>query len=285
MNFYEIAGLRLGIDAKDQYLHPELTDFLVNGNKEDAPDIEIVFQEGTYDVSNAKKVLQAELLSVYEEEKRYIVSYNAPTWVLCYTMEKETAQSVVFLREYRKECDLADMEKEILMYSIRDAFFFHMQKWGRIAVHSASIIYKGKVWLFSASSGTGKSTHAALWKEAGYGIKMFNGDVAVCYEQDGKAFAAGIPWCGTSHTYVNRILPLGGILFLQRSCHNEAGKINLFEGIMRLNARCLTPNWTRELMDKNLFVAEKLIPLIKTGVLYCTPETKAAEVAKEFIDR
>lgn len=284
MDYFEIAGLVLAIDTKGQYLHPELNDFRLSEDRKKAADVTIRFcLDEELPVYPEKKVLQAKLLTVYEDECRYLISYYESGCVKCYTVEKGSAESVIYLQG-TLEKELTEQEKEYLMYSIRDAFFFYLQKNGKIAVHSASIVYQEKVWLFAASSGTGKSTHVSLWQSAGYDIDMFNGDVTVCFEKDGAAYAAGIPWCGTSHIYVNKILPLGGILFLQRSCHDEAGKIGLFESVLRLNARCLTPNWDRELMDRNLEIVQKVAPLVKTGVLYCTPTENAAEVAKKYID-
>ena len=36
---------------------------------------------------------------------------------------------------------------------------------GMFALHSASLLYLEKAWLFSGPSGMGKSTHTALWKK------------------------------------------------------------------------------------------------------------------------
>ena len=152
-------------------------------------------------------------------------------------------------------------------------------------IHSASIIYENKVWLFSAPSGIGKSTHVELWKDNAYLVEDFNGDMAVCYiDAQGQAVAAGVPWCGTSEIQHNLIMPLGGILFLKRGTENKAKRIGMFESVMQMTARCLTPCWNRECMEKNITIAEMLAESICVGELICTLDKEAAYIAKEFID-
>ncbi len=282
MYYFKIAGLLLRIDAQEHYIHKELFDFEWNRELEHEPDAFISFSKEIIPFAYPEKsILKAELLTVYETSERYIVQYNHDVAVECYTLEKNGNKTVIYMKD---QPILSPEDEEIIMYSIRDSFFYFMQKKGRIAIHSASIIYNGKVWLFSASSGTGKSTHVNLWEEKGITFEMFNGDVAVCFVENGIAYAAGLPWCGTSGIYCNRIEPLGGIMFLQRYCHNEATKLNSFEGILRMGARCLTPNWNKELVNMNFQITEEIAPKIKLGVLHCTPELEAVEVARTFID-
>lgn len=282
MNYYRIAGLLLGIDAR-QPLQPELENFRAEAAQ---PDVAVSFSEEAYKGKYPEKaLLTAPMITVYETADRYIIKYNQPSWIECYNAAKNTRTTTIYLMDPLRPADeLNEDGKNEIMYSIRDTFFFHIQKAGYIAVHSASFIYGGKAWLFSAPSGTGKSTHVDLWKQAGYGIEMLNGDVAVCFVKDGVAYVAGLPWYGTSGIYKNCIIPLGGILFLERSCHNQIGRLNAFESIIRLNARCLTPNWNQELMGMNLNTIKGLEPFTAMGVLYCRPDMEAAMIAKEFID-
>ena len=43
------------------------------------------------------------------------------------------------------------------------AFYHHLVDFGGIMLHSSAVAYKGEAYLFSANSGTGKSTHTSLW--------------------------------------------------------------------------------------------------------------------------
>lgn len=49
--------------------------------------------------------------------------------------------------------------------------------YGRILFHGAAILWRGRVWVFTANSGTGKTTQYMLWKLCfGSEIKILNGD-------------------------------------------------------------------------------------------------------------
>lgn len=281
---FEIAGLILAVKGDADFFHNAMWDF--ECTQEGEPDVSIAFMEkrwsGAYP---GKTLLRDKLLSVYETADAYIVRYNDPMWVECYVNEKISCQSYVYLTERGRGREEGNpLDREEVMYSIRDAFFFHMQKRGRMAVHSASFIYRDRVWLFSAKSGTGKSTHVSMWHENGYSIQDFNGDLAICYLENGIAMASSAPWCGTSNLYCNRTVPLGGVVFLERAGRNAVRTIPSAEGIMRLAARCLTPNWDRKLMGQNVDIAASMIPHIFCCVLECNAEPGAAVVCKEYLD-
>ena len=276
---YQIAELLLGIETEDKYLHPELADFEVSSTEEPQIWIHIVKDMLPAADYGALKI-QSELLYIYEAADCYHVIYQRQLCsVYGYTLSKDKKEATIYVKDETQNDGIE------IMYSIRDVFFFYMQQYQRIAVHSASILYRDRVWLFSAPSGTGKSTHVSLWKEAGFPIEDFNGDVAVCYlSQEGIALVAGLPWCGTSKIYRNTIAPLGGILFLSQAQHNSIQSPTPLEGVIQLTARCLTPSWNQSMMTRNLEISKALAEKAVLGKLSCTPEIAAAQTAKDFID-
>ena len=95
--------------------------------------------------------------------------------------------------------------------------------------------------MFTAPSGTGKSTHAALWKKyLGDDVEIINGDKPfIRVENSGKAqkptdtqvYAYGSPWAGKEHWQKNIRVPLKGICFLQREKTNTIRKIQPTEAM------------------------------------------------------
>ena len=73
---------------------------------------------------------------------------------------------------------IIDNIKMCLFNIFREMFILACVSRDRLAIHSAAIIYDDKAYLFSAPSGTGKSTHANLWKDE-YDCEILNGDVAI----------------------------------------------------------------------------------------------------------
>ena len=50
---------------------------------------------------------------------------------------------------------------------------------GRFFLHASAVVYEDAAYLFSAPSGTGKSTHTALWRELFPGSYILNDDKPV----------------------------------------------------------------------------------------------------------
>ena len=91
----------------------------------------------------------------------------------------------------------------------------------RLLVHGAVIQYAGRAYLFTAPSGTGKSTHIMLWRHyLGSDVRVVNGDkplVRIPEVADGAPVAYGTPWSGKEGWQENACAPLAGICLLGRS--------------------------------------------------------------------
>lgn len=283
MRYFRIAELTLAVEDAGLRLHKELDDFEIE--EIDNPDFYINLLYSDRDLLEEKinkagcqPAISSELLSFYDGE-HYLVKYKSALQVDGYDIAKDRDEAVIYVNSRdAKDDDFS------LMYSLRDVFFLLASRYGRIAIHSASIVYAGQVWMFSAQSGKGKSTHVRQWEACGYDYKNFNGDITMCYIRDGVALAAGLPWCGTSEVYCNEEYPLGGVFFIMQSFENYVMGLSDTKSVIYMNSRCISPNWTKELMNRNLDVIEQIIPMIKHNYLMCTPKPEAAPPVKEYID-
>lgn len=98
---------------------------------------------------------------------------------------------------------------------------------GMILMHGAAIEYEGKGYIFTAPSGTGKSTHISLWKKyLGDKVIVINGDKPELTFDDCKVYIHGAPWCGKEGWQTNKSTTLAGICLLRRGEQNKINKIN-----------------------------------------------------------
>lgn len=89
-------------------------------------------------------------------------------------------------------------------------------------VHGAAVSCGEKAYLFTAPSGTGKSTHIGLWKRyLGDRIDIVNGDKPLLRLREGQVDVCSTPWAGKERWQKNRIVPLGGICLLHRGTENR----------------------------------------------------------------
>lgn len=97
----------------------------------------------------------------------------------------------------------------------------------RLVMHGAVIEYKGKAYLFTAPSGTGKTTHISMWMKClGDKARIINGDKPVLAVSEDEVTAFGAPWCGKEGWQINTSAPLEGICLLERGEENLIEEIN-----------------------------------------------------------
>lgn len=147
-------------------------------------------------------------------------------------------------------------------------FYTNLIKYDGILLHSSCIVVDGIAYAFSADSGTGKSTHTQLWlKRFGDRAYMLNDDKPALRVIDGKPYACGTPWSGKYDYSTPKVVPLGGICFLERSKDNwikPADTSMAVYNVFSQTVRKLGANAMNKLMD-NLNLLFKLVPIYQLG--------------------
>ena len=88
-------------------------------------------------------------------------------------------------------------------------------------LHAAAIAVDGKAYLFSAVSGTGKSTHISQWKALfGDRVTVVNGDKPIIRRIDGVFHVCGTPWAGKEEWNTPVNVPIAGLCKLTRAKEN-----------------------------------------------------------------
>lgn len=176
-----------------------------------------------------------------------------------------------------------DCLTEDLFHVIRLLFLYRAQKKNFFAVHSASIFYQGKAWLFSGSSGTGKSTHTNLWAKE-FSTPIINGDINLITVENGHPVVYGTPWCGTSGIADSGRYPLGGIILLSQAQENHCISLPADEQVLGIMQRMISPAWTKDMVACNIRFAECIAQNILVTRLCCTKQAEAATYMKSEID-
>lgn len=131
---------------------------------------------------NGTVLLRNRELSILEHADGYVMLFPTLKNIFEAHMTKDGHLVQIYCSSAVTESNL-----ENLFHAIRPFFLFIAQKNGKFAVHSASLLYKEKAWLFSGHSGMGKSTHTNLWKEL-FGTPLLNGDLNLIGEENGQFF-------------------------------------------------------------------------------------------------
>lgn len=171
-----------------------------------------------------------------------------------------------------------------VFHAIRFAYLFFNQKRGIYALHSASILYRDRLWLISAPSGTGKSTHADIWNRV-YGTPVINGDLN-CIDISGtQLIVKGTPWCGTSGIYDSNTYKLGGIILISQGKDNVITPADKMDNvILSVANRFISPSWTKEMLKSNITAARAICDKALVFSYSCSMSDNAAVICREYID-
>jgi len=173
-----------------------------------------------------------------------------------------------------------DVSDDIAEYlSTGSSFYRQLLTYDGFMLHSSAVVVDGKAYLFSANSGTGKSTHTKLWLQyLGDRAYILNDDKPALRMIDGKWYAFGTPWSGKDDISVNAGVELAGIAVLERAESNEIVPHKGRQAVFDIFRQTNRPK-AYELRDKLLMLIDKLIADIPIWKLKCNMELEAAEVA------
>ncbi len=147
--------------------------------------------------------------------------------------------------------------------------------------HGSVIAVDGQGYLFTAKSGTGKSTHTRLWRGL-FGEKaiMVNDDKPLLHITEKGITAYGTPWDGKHHLSSNISVPLRAIGILRRDNTNHIERIDkslAYPMLLQQTYRSTNP----VTMIRILALLDRLAANTGLFELRCNMEPEAALVAYE----
>lgn len=144
-------------------------------------------------------------------------------------------------------------------------------------MHGAVVAVGDKAWLFTAPSGTGKTTHINLWLNNIPGSYVVNGDKPLIHISD-ECTVYGTPWSGKEGMNRNVGVKLCGIVILNRGIKNHIEKVPMTQILPVLIQQSYRPKEKPEL-EKTLSLLSRLGKKIPMYQLYCNMDPEAAFVA------
>lgn len=149
-------------------------------------------------------------------------------------------------------------------------------------LHASAVVKDGYAFLFSASSGTGKSTHTTLWRKVyGYDrVLMLNDDKPALRRENGRWYAYGTPWSGKTDQNLNMRVPLGGICMLERGEKNEIVPFTGAGAAFELLQQTVRPPMA-EARGKILEYLNDLLENVPVWKLRCNMDDEAARVSHD----
>ena len=156
-----------------------------------------------------------------------------------------------------------------------------MISYDTILFHGSVVAVDGVGYLFTAKSGTGKSTHTRLWREYfGDRAVMVNDDKPLLKITDSGVIAYGTPYNGKHRLGTNTSVPLKAICILTRSADNHIEAITREQAYTILLQQVYRPADMLK-MTKTLELVDRLADSVKLYKLDCNMDISAAKIAYE----
>lgn len=149
-------------------------------------------------------------------------------------------------------------------------------------MHGAVVAVGDKAWLFTAPSGTGKTTHINLWLNNIPGSYVVNGDKPLIHIGD-DCTVYGTPWSGKEGMNQNIGVKLCGIIILNRGAENHIEKVPMTQILPVLIQQSYRPKERVEL-EKTLSLLSRMGKKIPMYQLYCNMNPDAALTAYNVLN-
>lgn len=184
-----------------------------------------------------------------------------------------------------------------------------MPEYDTVLFHGSCVAVDGAGYLFTAKSGTGKSTHTRLWRELlGSRAVMVNDDKPLIHvppvilseaersrrissetvgfftyaqnDTERRPLAYGTPWDGKHRLSSNIFVPLKAICILKRAAENRIEPIPAREAYHMLLQQVYRPADPTALA-KTLVLLDRLAAAVKLYRLGCNMQPEAARLSYE----
>ncbi len=235
-----------------------------------------------FKIKLADKIIEISSVHKYIQEYcREYISTDAPDFSIQITQE-----DIDFEREKSRQ---EDIKENIQIRSFSDDYLETLAVYRKIAgkmLDYDTILFHGSViavdntgYLFTAKSGTGKSTHTRLWRELfGKRAVMVNDDKPLIKITKKEVKAYGTPWDGKHRLSTNISVPLNAICILTRSEENFIEEISLKDAYHIILQQTYRPEKKSD-MIRSLELIDLLMKNMKFYRLGCNISIEAAKMA------
>lgn len=145
-----------------------------------------------------------------------------------------------------------------------------------MVLHSSLIDFNGNGIIFSAPSGTGKSTQANLWNKYKNAI-ILNGDRSIIRKLD-DYYAYGSPYAGSSDIYLNKKVRIKAIIVLKQAPYNKISRLDYKHAFLHILSEMSLTTWNKNFINLEITFLKEVIENIPVYLLECLPNEEAVNL-------
>ena len=165
----------------------------------------------------------------------------------------------------------------MLIYAFRGAFC------QTLLIHASTIRLGDYGYPFTAKSGTGKSTHSALWMKHIEGAELMNDDNPIIRLIDRQPFIYGSPWSGKTPCYRNIRARLGAVTLIDRAPQNSIERLAPVQAFATLLPACSSMKWDATIYNHLCDAVTRIVETTPIYTLHCLPDEEAARLCHKTL--
>lgn len=137
--------------------------------------------------------------------------------------------------------------------------------------------------LFSANSGTGKSTQAGLWEKYREGSRQINGDKALLQKVEGVWTARSWPVCGSSEICRLQDTKIKAVVMLSQKKDNFCIRLTPMQAFSLIYPQITCNRWDKKANIKTMDLVDDLIRNVPVWHLGCNISEDAVRCLEEAV--
>lgn len=190
-------------------------------------------------------------------------------------IEEENERIIAFLG--RGDTSEDELEKLFIYRQIAE----RMPEYGAFLMHATSVRVDEDAYLFTGPSGTGKTTHARLWKKHfGDRLRVINDDKPMVKIDGDRIMVCASPWCGKERWHNNINAPLKAVISLHQAEENKIRPMKRSEAWEHLMSQIYRSK-DAVMMQKTLDFVDRIIAMMPIYRLECNRDEESVMVAYE----
>ena len=224
------------------------------------------------------------VFEMYQERKNYrqcygIEYYTAqPDWPYLFCSKKDPKVRMTANRTWtRAIIEGCRSAGESVMEMLLAGFYSFFSLHGGILVHASSVRWQDEAIIFTAPSGTGKTTQAELWEKY-KNAEILNGDKMLLDCAEGRCDAWGSPWRGSSNYALNEKASLRAVVVLEQAEKNSIRRLEGNDALAWFSPHLFYPSWNEECTKGVMDAFSNLMKRVPVYLLSCLPDREAVEL-------
>ena len=211
----------------------------------------------------------------------YLADFETPEVELSVLWEDILAER----DKYHADCERAGVERKRLTPNYFETLALYRKicdaliDFDIVLLHGSALAVDGEGFMFTAKSGVGKSTHAALYRELfGARVEMINDDKPLVRLKGDKVYAYGTPWNGKHKLSSNICRSLGAICLISRGGENAIFQLSKRDAFAEILSKAHKQK-KRSGVERTVMIIDKILDAVKVYRLECNTDISAAELS------